>query len=71
MSTKLGDRSKRFVWCGGARAGTGRRLLTVLTQVRFLPPQLTEVIRLDEEPASKAGAGKSSVVGSSPTASAL
>jgi hypothetical protein len=30
----------------------------------------TEVIRLDEEPASKAGAGKLSVVGSSPTASA-
>ena len=41
-----------------------------MTQVRFLPPQLTEVIRLDEEPASKAGAGDSSVVGSSPSASA-
>ena len=26
--------------CGGTRAGTGRRLLTALTQVRFLPPQL-------------------------------
>lgn len=26
--------------CGGARAGTGRRLLTVATQVRFLSPQL-------------------------------
>jgi hypothetical protein len=26
--------------CGGARVGTGRRLLTVLSQVRFLPPQL-------------------------------
>jgi hypothetical protein len=28
--------------CGGARAGTGWRLLTALTQVRFLPPQLEE-----------------------------
>lgn len=56
--------------CGGARVGTGGRLLTASTQVRFLPPQLTEVIRLDEEPAPKAGAGDSSVVGSSPTASA-
>ena len=26
--------------CGGTRAGTGRRLLIALTQVRFLPPQL-------------------------------
>jgi hypothetical protein len=26
--------------CGGACAGTGRRPLTVVTQVRFLPPQL-------------------------------
>jgi hypothetical protein len=26
--------------CGGTRVGTGRRLLTALTQVRFLPPQL-------------------------------
>ena len=25
--------------CGGTRAGTGRRLLTAPTQVRFLPPQ--------------------------------
>ena len=33
-------------------------------------PTPTEVIRLDEEPASKAGAGELSVVGSSPTASA-
>jgi hypothetical protein len=63
-------------YCGGVRAGTGRRLLTVPTQVRFLPPQLcefgnhTEVIRLDEEPVSKTGAGHT-VVGSSPTASAF
>ena len=28
--------------CGGVRAGTGRRLLTVTTQVRFLSPQLDE-----------------------------
>ena len=54
----------------------GRRLLTAGTQVRFLPPQLRkcgnqlEVIRLDEEPVSKTGAGHT-VVGSSPTASAL
>ena len=27
--------------CGGACAGTGRRLLTAPSQVRFLPPQLT------------------------------
>ena len=42
-------------------------------QVRVLPPQLDyklEVIRLDEEPASKAGAGEMPVVGSSLTASA-
>ena len=26
--------------CGGARVGTGRRLLSVTSQVRFLPPQL-------------------------------
>jgi hypothetical protein len=42
-------------------------------QVRLLPPQLNqmEVIRLDEEPASKAGAGRCPVVGSSPAASAF
>ena len=42
-------------------------------QVRVLPPQLQqmEVIRLDEEPDSKARAGETPVVGSSPTASAL
>ena len=28
-------------YCGGTRVGTGRRLLIALTQVRFLPPQLT------------------------------
>ena len=28
--------------CGGVRAGTGRRLLIVTTQVRFLSPQLNE-----------------------------
>ena len=28
--------------CGGVRAGTGRRLLTALTRVRFLSPQLEE-----------------------------
>ena len=28
--------------CGGTRVGTGRRLLTALTQVRFLPPQLCD-----------------------------
>ncbi len=57
--------------CGGARAGTGGRLLTDLTQVRFLSPQLniSEVIRPDEEPVSKTGAVHA-VVGSSPTASA-
>ena len=29
-----------LTYCGGSRAGTGRRLLTAPTQVRFLPPQL-------------------------------
>ena len=29
--------------CGGVRAGTGRRLLTVPTQVRFLSPQLEPI----------------------------
>ena len=29
--------------CGGVRAGTGRRLLTAPTQVRFLSPQLESV----------------------------
>ena len=29
-----------LTYCGGTRAGTGRRLLTAPTQVRFLPPQL-------------------------------
>ena len=28
-------------YCGGFRVGTGGRLLTALTQVRFLPPQLS------------------------------
>ncbi len=28
------------IYCGGARVGTGRRLLTATTQVQFLPPQL-------------------------------
>ena len=48
--------------CGGACVGTGRRLLSVTSQVRFQPPQLaatkeTEVIRLDEEPVLKTGGG--------------
>jgi hypothetical protein len=57
--------------CGGARVGTGGRLLSAKTQVRFLPPQLekvenlsrtrtslfTEVIRPDEEPVLKTGGG--------------
>ena len=41
-----------------------------MTWVRFLPPQLVEVTRLDEGPVLKTGAVKT-VVGSSPTASAL
>ena len=70
--------------CGGARVGTGGRLLSAKTQVRFLPPQLAkvenlsrsrtslhmEVIRPDEEPVLKTGGGFESLVGSSPTASA-
>ena len=45
------------IHCGGARAGTSRRLLTAQTQVRFLSPQLEEVIRPDEEPVLKTGSG--------------
>lgn len=33
-------RPRRLWYCGGARVGTGGRLLNVITQVRFLPPQL-------------------------------
>ena len=33
-------RPRRLGYCGGARVGTGGRLLNVITQVRFLPPQL-------------------------------
>jgi hypothetical protein len=65
-------------YCGGARVGTGRWLLTTLTQVRFLPPQLrreilsrrVEAIRPDEGPVLKTGSEHDSLVGSSPTASA-
>ena len=32
--------SRPDFYCGGSCAGTGRRLLIVVTQVRFLPPQL-------------------------------
>ncbi len=43
-----GTRDRRFKSghpdfdCGGTRVGTGRRLLTALTRVRFLPPQLRD-----------------------------
>ncbi len=57
--------------CGWCPCGTGGRLLSAKTQVRFLPPQLkksknlshrkrslfTEVIRPDEEPVLKTGGG--------------
>ena len=37
-----GFKSRRpDLYCGGACAGTGGRLLSVTTQVRFLPPQLS------------------------------
>lgn len=32
------------IYCGGARVGTGGRLLTVLSQVRFLPPQFEKLM---------------------------
>src|SRR6185312_2586463 len=35
----------RRLFCGGTRAGTGRRLLTALAQVRFLPPQPSKLER--------------------------
>ena len=41
--------------CGGSRAGTGRRLLTAPTQVRFLPPQLCALGRAAKVPAFQAG----------------
>ena len=39
-----------LTYCGGSRAGTGRRLLTAPTQVRFLPPQLCALGRAAEVP---------------------
>src|SRR5262245_32013832 len=44
-----------LTYCGGSRAGTGRRLLTAPTQVRFLPPQLCALGRAAEVPAFQAG----------------
>src|SRR5947207_1881673 len=44
-----------LTYCGGTRAGTGRRLLTAPTQVRFLPPQLCALGRAAEVPAFQAG----------------
>jgi hypothetical protein len=41
--------------CGGTRAGTGRRLLTAPTQVRFLPPQLCALGRAAEVPGFQPG----------------
>ena len=38
--TSVQIRPRRLRYCGGARVGTGGRLLNVITQVRFLPPQL-------------------------------
>jgi hypothetical protein len=44
-----------LTYCGGTRAGTGRRLLTAPTQVRFLPPQLCALGRAAKVPAFQAG----------------
>jgi hypothetical protein len=49
----LGASAAKYFPCGGARAGTGRRLLSASSQVRFLSPQLTLVSRT---PPSKGGA---------------
>ena len=43
------------LFCGGTRAGTGRRLLTAPTQVRFLPPQLCALGRAAEVPGFQPG----------------
>src|SRR5438445_10554740 len=43
------------VHCGGFRAGTGRRLLTAPTQVRFLPPQLRALGRAAKVPGFQPG----------------
>ena len=51
--------------CGGTRAGTGRWLLTALTQVRFLPPQLIDERALGR--AAKVPAFQAGEVGSIPT----
>ena len=62
------------IHCGGASAGTGRRLLTALTQVRFLSPQL----RIDERKGKPTGDGNClensramSLEGSTPSPSAM
>jgi hypothetical protein len=44
-----------LTYCGGTRAGTGRRLLTAPTQVRFLPPQLCALGRAAEVPGFQPG----------------
>jgi hypothetical protein len=44
-----------LTYCGGTRAGTGRRLLTAPTQVRFLPPQLCALGRAAKVPCFQPG----------------
>lgn len=58
--------------CGGVRAGTGRRLLIVMTQVRFLSPQLDQLWKPSDwmRNLPRKQARVLPVVGSSPTASA-
>src|SRR5256885_2901155 len=55
-----------LTYCGGTRAGTGRRLLTAPTQVRFLPPQLCALGRAAEVPVFQAGEAGSIPPGHSP-----
>ena len=59
--------------CGGTRAGTGRRPLTALTQVRFLPPQLPEFRKVKPTgDGSRLESGRAmSLGGSTPSPSAL
>ena len=56
---------RRLIYCGGSRAGTGRRLLTAPTQVRFLPPQPCALGRAAEVPGFQPGEAGSTPAGHS------
>lgn len=57
--------------CGGIRAGTGRRLLTAPTQVRFLPPQPLRKGKPTGDGSRPESGRAMSLEGSTPSPSAL